>query len=116
MLSFLHDHPFEVEAFFDTSLVLSFAAPTVELKPLVPSCLEIDALDRWGFIAAAMVQTRSLRPKGFPTLLGRDFFLVGYRVFVRYVDKAGRILRGLYILGSATDSCFMEAFGNIFTH
>ena len=63
-----------------------------------------------------MVQTKALRPKGFPELLGNDFFLIGYRVFVRYNNHAGKSLRGLYILKSETDKRKMQFFGNIFTH
>jgi hypothetical protein len=57
-----------------------------------------------------------LRPKGFPEFLGNDFFLIGYRVFVRYTTSEGKKLRGLYILKSETDSKKMSFMGNIFTH
>jgi hypothetical protein len=63
-----------------------------------------------------MVQTKDLRPKGFPRFMGNDFFLIGYRVFVRYTNKAGKNLRGLYILKSETDKKKMQFMGNIFTH
>jgi len=63
-----------------------------------------------------MVQTKGLRPKGFPEILGNNFFLIGYRVFVRYTNTADKNLRGLYILKSETDKKNMEFFGNIFTH
>jgi hypothetical protein len=63
-----------------------------------------------------MVQTKGLRPKGFPGFMGNDFFLIGYRVFVRYTNEAGKNLRGLYILKSETDKKKMEFMGNIFTH
>jgi hypothetical protein len=116
MFAFLRNHPFAVEAFFERSLVLTFAAAKEEIQPLIPACLELDVFrDRWAFIAVAMVQTSGLRPKGFPRFFGSDFFLIGYRVFVRYTDLAGRRLRGLYILKSETDSRRMKFFGNIFT-
>ena len=63
-----------------------------------------------------MVQTKGLRPKGFPLFMGNNFFLIGYRIFVRYKNKSGKSLRGLYILKSETDKKKMEFFGNIFTH
>jgi hypothetical protein len=117
MASFLKDHPFAVEAFFDSSLVLTYAVPKDELRSLIPDCLELDTFsDRWAFVAAAMVQTRELRPRGFPKFLGSNFFLIGYRVFVRFRDVDGKRSRGLYILGSATNKRRMEFFGNIFTH
>jgi Uncharacterized conserved protein (COG2071) len=117
MLSFLKDHPFAVDAFFESSLVLTFAVPQEEARHLIPECLDLDTFnDKWAFIAVAMVQTRHLRPKGFPKMLGSNFFLIGYRVFVRYTDTAGKSMRGLYILGSATNKKRMELFGNIFTH
>lgn len=116
-MSRLKNHPFAVEAFFDRSLVLTFAVPQAALADLLPECLKLDTFqDRWAFLAVAMVQTRGLRPKGFPELLGRDFFLIGYRVFVRYVSNAGKRLRGLYILKSETDSKTMGLLGNLFTH
>lgn len=117
MFSFLKDHPFAVAAFFESSLVLTFAVPKEQVQRLIPECLELDTFDdKWAFIAVAMVQTKSLRPKGFPRILGNDFFLIGYRVFVRFVDQKGKRLRGLYILKSETDKRKMEFFGNIFTH
>jgi Uncharacterized conserved protein (COG2071) len=117
MFSFLKNHPFAVEAFFESSLVLTFAVPKEKLQQLIPECLELDTLnERWAFLAVALVQTRGLRPKGFPKLLGNDFFLIGYRIFVRYTNNAGKRLRGLYILKSETDKRKMEFLGNIFTH
>lgn len=117
MLRFLQNHPFAVEAFFERSLVLTFAVPKEELQPLLPECLTPDTLhDRWGFVAVAMVQTKGLRPKGFPAFMGNDFFLTGYRIFVRFTNSEGKRYRGLYILGSETDKLKMQVMGNIFTH
>jgi hypothetical protein len=117
MLSFLKNHPFAVEAFFENSFVLTFAVPKEVLQSLIPECLELDLhKDKFAFVAIAMVQTKSLRPKGFPEFLGNDFFLIGYRIFVRYTTTEGKRLRGLYILKSETNKKKMEFFGNIFTH
>jgi uncharacterized protein YqjF (DUF2071 family) len=113
----LKNHPFAVEAYFESSLVVTFAIPKEQIQHLIPECLELDTFDdKWAFIAVAMVQTKNLRPKGFPKVLGNDFFLIGYRVFVRFTNQAGKSLRGLYILKSETDKKKMEFFGNIFTH
>lgn len=117
MLSFLKNHPFAVEAFFESSLVLTFAIPKEQLQPLIPECLQLDTFnDYWAFVAVAMVQTKGLRPKGFPQFMGNNFFLIGYRVFVRYSSNAGKNLRGLYILKSETDKAKMKILGNVFTH
>lgn len=116
MLSFLKDHPFSVEAFFESSLVLTFAVAKEQLEDLIPECLQLDTFkDKWAFVAVAMVRTKDLRPKGFPKFMGNDFFLIGYRIFVRYTNKQGKSLRGLYILKSETDKKKMEILGNIFT-
>ena len=117
MLTSLKNHPFGIEAFFDYSVVLTFAFPKEELSSAIPECLRLDTFDdKWAFLAVALVQTKELRPKGFPRLLGNNFFLIGYRIFVRYMNNAGKNLRGLYILKSQTDSKTMEYLGNIFTH
>lgn len=117
MLSFLKNHPFAVEAFFESSFVLTFAVPKKELELLIPPCLTLDTFnDKWAFIAVAMVQTTGLRPKGFPKIFGNDFFLIGYRIFVQYNNNSGKRLRGLYILESETDKKKMAFLGNIFTH
>lgn len=117
LLSWLKTHPFAVEAFFERSLVLTFAAPAAEVQALLPAPLVPDTWqDKWGFLAVALVQTRHLRPSGFPAFLGQDFTLVGYRAFVRYTTPAGKRLRGLYILRSETDRRRMTLLGNIFTH
>lgn len=117
MLSFLKNHPFAVEAFFERSLVLTYAVPKKQLQGLIPECLELDIFeDAWAFVAIALVQTKNLRPKGFPKVFGNDFFLVGYRVFVRYTNAKGKRLRGLFILKSESNQRRMQFFGNIFTH
>lgn len=117
MIPFLKNHPFAVETNFESSTVLTFAVPKQELQSMIPECLELDVFnDRWAFVAVAMVQTKNLRPKGFPRFMGNNFFLMGYRVFVRYTNKAGKRLRGLYIIKSETNKKKMELLGNIFTH
>lgn len=117
MSSFLKDHPFAVEAYFDSSTVLAFAVPKKQLEALIPECLELDTFDdKWGFIAMAMVETKHLRPKNFPKFMGNDFSLIGFRIFVRYHTSWGKRLRGLYIMKSETNKKKMEFFGNIFTH
>jgi len=116
-MMFLKSHLFAVEAFFESALVLTFAVPKDQLQKMIPECLELDTFqDKWGFIAVAMVKTTKLRPKGFPEFMGNDFFLIGYRIFVRFRNKGGKRLRGLYIIKSETDRKKMEFLGNIFTH
>ncbi|MFT5915935.1 MAG: hypothetical protein ACJAWV_003168 [Flammeovirgaceae bacterium] len=117
MLNFLKNHPFAVEAYFESSTVLTFAIPKAELQNMIPPCVELDTFqDKWAFIAVAMVKTKSLRPKGFPAFMGNNFFLIGYRIFVRYTTPEGKRLRGLFILKSETNKKKMEYLGNIFTH
>lgn len=117
MLKQLKNHPFAVEAFFDNSLVLTFAVPKEEIEAMIPECLSLDTYNnKWAFIAVAMVQTKDLRPKGFPKLFGNDFFLIGFRIFVRYTNTKGKRLRGLYIIKSETNKKKMELMGNLFTH
>ncbi len=117
MIEFLKNHPFAVETHFESSTVLTFAVHKDELENLIPECLELDTFqDKWAFIAVAMVQTKELRPKGFPKFVGNNFFLIGYRIFVRFTNSKGKRLRGLYILKSETNKKKMEFFGNIFTH
>ena len=114
MSSFLKNHPFAVDAFFDSSTVLAYAVPKEELEKLIPECLEIDTFDnKWGFVAMAMVQTKHLRPKGFPKFMGNDFFLIGFRIFVRYTTSTGKRLRGLYIIKSFL-SCLFSLCGRVF--
>lgn len=117
MLSFLKDHPFAVEAFFDNSIVLTFAIPKEEIQNLIPDCLELDTFNnKYAFIAVAMVQTKNLRTKGLPKFMGNNFFLVGFRIFVRYKNSQGKCLRGLYIIKSETNKKKMQTLGNLFTH
>ncbi len=113
----LRNHPFPVETHFNCSLVITYAVKKEELQPKIPACLSLDTYnDEWAFIALALVDTKALRPKGFPRFMGNDFFLIGYRVFVQYVNNQGKRLRGLYILKSETNKNKMAYWGNIFTH
>ncbi len=117
MLAFLKNHPFAVDAYFEQSIVLTFAVKKERLASMLPSCLELDVFnDEWAFIAAAFVKTKELRPKGFPKFLGNNFTLVGYRLFVKYHTNAGKRYRGLYILKSETNKLKMQVLGNVFTH
>ena len=117
MLDFLKNHPFAVEAHFDSSLVLTFAFPKEKIAHLIPACLTLDTFqEEWAFLAVAIVSTKGLRPAGFPKALGNDFILTGYRAFVRYTDNRGKRLRGLFILKSETNKKMMEVMGNLFTH
>jgi len=114
-LKYLRRHPFPVDAWFERAVAVSFAFPEAILQPLIPAGLEIDTYGGFGFVTAAMVWTRNLRPAGFPTILGQDFFLAGYRVFTRLHDESGRRMRGLNILRSETDKRRMVWMGNLLT-
>lgn len=117
MIASLKNHPFAVETFFKSSIVLTYAVAKEELAPLIPECLALDTFnDKYAFIAIALVDTKNLRPKGLPEFIGNDFFLIGCRIFVRYTNNIGKQLRGLYILQSETNKNKMSFLGNIFTH
>lgn len=116
MLHLLKRHPIAVEARFDFTFVLTYALPKEVLEPLLFSGLQLDTFQDFGFVAIAMVETRKLRPKGLPEFLGQDFFLTGYRIFTRYENAEGRLLRGLRILRSDTDKPLMSIAGNALTH
>ena len=109
----LRRHPFHVSAHFRHSLVLAYALPAGALEPLLPPTLEPDRHGELGFVAAAFVQTEKMRPSFLPAALGLDFFLGGYRIFVRVAGR--RSLRGLYILRSDTDRRLLTFFGNRLT-
>ena len=122
----LKNHPFAVDARFDFSLVLTWALPTTTLQPLLPPQLQLDTFDGRaaeadggsapvGFIAIAMVQTRGLRPSRMPGIFGRDFFLIGTRVFARCTVSSGQRLRGLDIVRSQTNRASMRVLGYVFT-
>jgi Uncharacterized conserved protein (COG2071) len=109
----LRRHPFDVSAHFRHSLVLAYALPATSVEPLLPPTLEPDRHGDVGFVAAAFVQTERMRPSFLPPALGFDFFLGGYRIFVRVAGR--RSLRGLYILRSDTDRRLLTLFGNLLT-
>jgi hypothetical protein len=117
MLHLLKRHPLPIRAHFQFSLVLAYAFDRTVLAPLLPPGLELDTYENFGFLAVAMVQTRRLRPVFLPRFIGQDFFLTGYRIFVKHHDaKKNRALRGLRILRSDTNHATMAFFGNRLTH
>jgi SAM-dependent methyltransferase len=59
------------------------------------------------------VQQAPARGSFLPRLFGQDFFLAGYRVFVKFRTAGARTLRGLYILRSDADRALMVAGGNL---
>ena len=112
----LRRHPIPIEAHLEDCLTLTYALPPGVLGRLLPPGLELDTFGGYGFVAVALVQTRSLRPAGLPKGCGQDFFLAGYRVFARFRATDGRTLRGLLILRSDADRRAMVAGGNLLTH
>ena len=116
MLATLRRHPLPIQAFFRHSLVLTYAFPERILQPFLPPGLTLDSYEGSAFLAIALVQVERLRPVGLPPALGRNFFLSGYRIFSRFRHHDGKVLRGLLILRSDTDSSLMAWGGNIFTH
>ena len=111
----LRRHPFSIQAHFRYSLVLTFAYPEALLRPLLPDGLQLDTYAGCGFLAIALVRTEGLRPLGWPTWTGRNFFLSGYRIFSRFRAPDGRELRGLRILRSDADKWSMVRAGNLMT-
>lgn len=109
----LRRHPLPIAAHFRHSLVLAYALPRERLEPLVPPSLELDARGDLGPAAAAFVETERLRPAFLPRAFGLDFFLAGYRIFVRVAAQPS--LRGLYILRSDTDRRSPVVLGNALT-
>jgi hypothetical protein len=109
-------HAVPIVAHFDWALAVTLSAPAASLAALVAPGLSLDTFEESGFLAVACVKTRRLRPRGFPARLGMDFFLAGYRLFVRFENAAGRRLRGLQILGSETERWPMVLGGRLFTH
>jgi hypothetical protein len=112
----LRRHPFAIDAHFDRAVALTYAVPADVLRPLLPPGLELETIGDEGFVAVALVQTRDLRPAGWPRALGQDFFLAGYRIFTRVTPGGGHRLRGLRILRSDTDRARMAIGGNLLTH
>lgn len=115
MLHVLRRHPFPVKAFLRRSLALTYAFPSELLKPLLPPGLVLDTYRDYAFLAIALVETRRLHPSFLPALGRGDFFLSGYRLFVRLGSSASSV-RGLLILRSDTNRRWMVRAGNLFTH
>jgi uncharacterized protein YqjF (DUF2071 family) len=109
-------HPLPMATTLRHSLVLSYAVPINILSPLCPPGLTLDTYGDDGFVAIAAVRAERLRPRGTPAFVGRDFLLTGYRIFVRHRNAEGRLLRGLHILRSDTNSRFMKLGGNLLTN
>lgn len=112
----LRRHLVSYEADFEWSLALVYAYPEESLTPFLTPGLQLDTYDGFGFIAVALVQTKALRPLGWPKWTGRNFFLGGLRVFTRYRNREGRLLRGLRILGGYANSRLMVAGGSLTSH
>ena len=112
----LRRHPIAVKAYFRRCLTLTYALPPEVVRRLLPPGLDLETYDGHAFIAVALVQTRSLRPAGFPERFGQNFFLAGYRVFTTFRQSDGRRWRGLRILRSDADRLAMVIGGNLLTH
>ena len=112
----LRRHPIAIDAHLQDCVTLTYALPADVLRRLLPPGLELETSGGYGFIAVALVQTRSLRPAGTPRPLGQDFLLAGYRVFTTFRRPDGRTVRGLRILRSDANRRRMVIGGNLLTH
>jgi hypothetical protein len=110
----LKRHPLPMAAYFRHSLVITYAFEAPILEPLVPPGLTLDTHNGFGFLAIALVDTRSMRPRGLPSIFGLDAQLAGYRIFTRLAGAQS--LRGLRILRSDTNRLPIERGGNLLTH
>jgi hypothetical protein len=116
MIHLLRRHPLSVRAHFDFVLSVTYAFPPATLFNFLPPGLRLDEWNGLGFLAAAFVQTRGLRPVLFPKFAGRSYFFGGYRVFCRFATRGGKELRGLKIIRSDTDKKLMATVGNLLAH
>jgi hypothetical protein len=116
MLHLLKRHLLSVRAYFDFVLSVTYALPSAVLSKLIPPGLCLDEWKGLGFLAAAFVQARNLRPALLPRFAGASYFFAGYRLFCRYTAVDGRELRGLRIIRSYTDRTIMAIAGNLLTH
>lgn len=66
----LRTHPFAVDAFFDHSLVLTYALPVATLQPVIPDCLALDSWNENGDLLQL--------PLYQPAIYGRLAFLPGW--------------------------------------
>jgi hypothetical protein len=112
----LRRHPIAMAAHFTHSLVVAYAYPAAVLERLLPPGLELDRYGDLGFVAVAAVQADAMRPAILPAALGRNYVLVGYRIFTRYRRRDGRLLRGLHILRSDANNRMLVTAGNLLTH
>lgn len=114
----LRRHPLAIEARLERCVTLTYAVPPDVLRRLLPPGLDVETFNGHGFVAVALVEARALRPAGWPSWLGQDFFLAGYRVFTTCgaVDTRTRPMRGLKIVRSDTDRARMVLGGSLLTH
>jgi hypothetical protein len=110
----LKRHPIPMAAWFQHTLVLTYALPSEALEPLIPPGLTLDTWGGLGFLAIALVDTKSLRPSAMPSACGWNSRLAGYRIFTRLAGS--RSLRGLRILRSETDRWPVAWGGRLLTH
>lgn len=113
----LRRHPVAMQAWFERSLVVTWAYPAEVLAPLLPRGLHVHGFGPWAFLACAVVRARRMRPAGLPPWLGLDVTLTGYRVFARCrAAGAARDMVGLRILRSDCDQPLIGRVGNLLTH
>ncbi len=102
------------DAFFNASLVLTYAIPKASLQLLVPDFMHLGLFnDEWAFLEVEVLDTRQIRPRGFPTFTSNDFITIAFRVLVEYVKTDDKKFRGLYTLKSETNKSGLAFWGNV---
>jgi len=107
--------PFGVRAHFDIFLVLVYAVNKEKAEALLPPPLIHETHNGKALMAVAFVKADKFRPSFFPSLFSMSFNLAGFRHMAKYVTTAGKTIRGLKIIRSATNKKIMVSGGDELT-
>jgi len=70
-------------------LFMHWAIPVSELRPLVPSSLELDLYDGVAYVGVVPFSMRGVRPRWAPSSVGFDFLETNVRTYVTHAGRPG---------------------------
>lgn len=108
-------NPLPMRGTIDRCWLFTFQSPADEIRALLPSHVELVTHHGCGFYNAVVCHVSRMRPHPLPALVGKSYWHVAYRTYVRFYAESGETIEGLYFFRSDCDSKLMTWGGNLLT-
>lgn len=108
-------NPLTVRGRLTRCWLFTYQTPADAVRHLLPPPLELVAYRGCAFWNIVVCEIHTMRPAPLPELVGVAYRHVAYRLYVRFTDRNGTTIEGLYFLRSDCNRSLMTLAGNLVT-